>query len=163
MRTRFRELTAKYKSFRSIPDALYDSRLFQIFAGKFIKNGKKNSSLKHIRQSLHALRFYSLRMRPFTNFQFMVKKLHLPLIILPRRKGKIVLNVPVPTRRNKKDFLSTRTLYKAIQKRRERTLKERLFQEFYSLLASEDTSETSRQHNALLFLIYEERVNLNRR
>lgn len=163
MRARRREISEKYKSFRLQPDSLYTSRLIQTFFNKFIKKGKKALSRRHIFVALAAYRRAIRRPQLFFGLLRLFYRLRVQFVLVQRRQGRQLHNVPVPVRRNKRDVLSLQTLYKAIVGRRERTLSERIQQELSTLTFQPRHSTTMRTRNAHLASVYEERVNMERR
>jgi ribosomal protein S7 len=163
MKTRYRDLTEKYRSFRLQPDALYLSRIIQTLFNKFTKKGKKTIARKHIAHALTQFRYTLRRPTTFNALTRILRSLRLQFLLLPKRQGKKILEVPVPVRRNKRDVLNIQTLYNAVRRRRERALAERLEQEFLSLSLERSQSATLRQKNAHFSKVYEERVNMEQR
>jgi hypothetical protein len=47
-------------------------------------------------------------------------RLRIQFLLASKRKGRNLISVPVPVRRNKRDVLNIQTLYKAVTSRRER-------------------------------------------
>lgn len=125
MKKRYRDLTEKYKSFRLQPDSLYLSRIIQTLFNKFTKKGKKALARRHITLALTRFRFSLRRPRTYNALTRILRDLRIQFLLLPKRKAKQILDVPVPVRRNKRDILNIQTLYNAITKRRERDLSER--------------------------------------
>lgn len=163
MRARKREISEKYKSFRLQPDSLYSSRLVQTFFNKFIKQGKKALSRRHVRLALTGYRSTIRRPQLFFGLLRLFYRLRVQFILVQRRQARLLINVPVPVRRNKRDVLSLQTLYKAIASRRERTLSERIQSELSALTFQPRQSTTMRTRNSHLALVYEERVYMDRR
>jgi ribosomal protein S7 len=163
MKTRYRDVTEKYRSFRLQPDSLYLSRIVQTFFNKFTKKGKKTIARKHIVHALSQFRFTLKRPKTFNALTRIFRSLRLQFLLLPKRQGKKILEVPVPVRRNKRDVLNIQTLYNAVCKRRERALSERLEQELLALSVERSQSATLRQRNAQIATVYEERVNMEQR
>lgn len=91
------------------------------------------------------------------------RRLRIQFLLVSRRKGRKILNVPVPVRRNKRDVLNVQTLYKAISSRSERTLSERIYQELLALTFKANQSTTMRQRSAHLRSVYDERVHMEYR
>jgi len=125
MKTRYRDLTEKYRSFRLQPDSLYHSRTVQTLFNKFTKKGKKAIARRHIIRALSQLRFSLRRPRTFNALTRILRSLRMQFLLVAKRQGKVFLEVPVPVRRNKRDILNIQTLYSAITRRRERSLYER--------------------------------------
>lgn len=163
MKAKHRDLTEKYRSFRLQPDSMYLSRTVQTLLNKFTKKGKKTLARRHLLRGLTQFRFTLRRPRTFNVLTRILRSLQLQFILLSRREGKKLLEVPVPLRRNKKDILNIQTLYSAISRRRERTLSERLEQELIALTVDRSQSATLRQLNANKARVYEERVNMEKR
>jgi ribosomal protein S7 len=163
MRARKREISEKYKSFRLSPDCLYGSRLIQTFFNKFIKRGKKASSRKHLRIALTNYRSTIRRPALFFGLLRLFHRIRIQFLLVQRRQGRNLINVPVPVRRNKRDVLNLQTLYKAISSRRERNLSERIQLELGSLTFQPRQSTIMRARNAHLAQVYEERVYMDRR
>jgi ribosomal protein S7 len=160
---KYRDLTEKYKSFRLRPDEQYQSRFIQTIFNKFIKKGKKATARRHILLALKQLRFNVKRPRTFNLIIRTIESLNVPLLLVPTRKSKEILDVPTPIRRNKRDTISVQTFYNAVKKRKERELFERIEQELLTLTVRQEQSATLRQRNTLLHRIYEERANLDYR
>jgi small subunit ribosomal protein S7 len=163
MRARKREISEKYKSFRLQPDSFYSSRLIRTFFNKFIKKGKKGLSRKHLYTALTRYRSTIRRPQLFFGLLRLLYRLRVQFILRQRRKGRIMLNVPFPVKRNKRDVLNIHTLYKAVIARRERTLSERIQLELSDLTFQPRQSTTMRAKDAHLAQVYEERVNIYRR
>ncbi|MGZ6444710.1 MAG: hypothetical protein ACXWRG_11440 [Bdellovibrio sp.] len=163
MKTRYRDLTEKYRSFRLQPDSMYLSRTIQTLLNKFTKKGKKALARRHITKSLMQLRFTLKYPRTFNALTRILRNLRLQFILLPKREGKKIVDVPVPLRRNKRDVLNIQTLFSAITRRKERTLPERIEQELIALSLDRSQSATLRQRNAHKAKVYEERVNMEKR
>jgi len=90
-------------------------------------------------------------------------RIRIQLLLVQRRQGRNLINVPVPVRRNKRDVLNLQTLYKTISSRRERTLSERIQLELSSLTFQPRQSTILRARTAHLAQVYEERVFMDRR
>lgn len=163
MKTRYRDLTEKYRSFRLQPDSMYLSRTIQTLLNKFTKRGKKALARRHIVNALKQLRFTLRQPRTFNALTRILRSLRLQFILVSKREGKKIVDVPVPLRRNKRDVLNIQTLFNAISRRKERTLPERIEQELTSLSLDRNQSATLRQRNAYKAKIYEERVNMEKR
>jgi len=163
MKTRYRDLTEKYRSFRLQPDSLYLSRIVQTLFNKFTKKGKKTIARRHIVRALSQFRFTLKRPKTFNALTRILRSLRLQFLLLPKRQGKKILDVPVPVRRNKRDILNIQTLYSAVRRRRERALAERIEQELLALSVDRSQSATLRQRNSHMAKVYEERVNMEQR
>jgi len=163
MKKRFRDLTEKYRSFRLQSDAIYDSRIIQTFFNKFIKQGKKTFSRRQLTLALSRLRFEVSCPRTFNILLRMLKSFYIPLLLVARRQGKIILEIPVPVRRNKRDTINIQIFYNAVNLRRERTLCSRLVEEFLALTLHRNQSTVLRNRSQLFSKIYEERVNIDKR
>jgi small subunit ribosomal protein S7 len=163
MRARKREISEKYKSFRLQPDSLYSSRLIKTFFNKFIKKGEKALSRKHILSALTRYRSSIRRPQLFFGLLRLFYRLRVQFILGQRRQGRVMLNVPIPVKRNKRDVLNLQTLYRAISDRRERSLSERIQLELSDLTFQPRQSTTMRARNAHLTKVYEERVYMEKR
>lgn len=163
MRTRYRDISEKYRSLRLQPDPMFHSRVINTLFNKFIKRGKKATSRRHIFRALQHLRFTLRRPRTFNALIRMLRELRINFLLVSRRKGKKFLDVPVPVRRNKRDIINIQTMANAIRRRRERQLAERWEQELIALSVNRLTSTTLRQRSAFLARVYEERVNMEKR
>lgn len=107
---------------------------------------------------------FTVRRPPTYNILIRIlRNLHVQFLLLPKRKGKQIIDVPVPVRRNKRDILNIQTLYNAITRRHERDLAERREQELTALTFAKNQSATLRQRNAQIAKIFEERVNIEAR
>ena len=84
-------------------------------------------------------------------------------LLVAKRQGKTILDIPTPIRRNKRDIMNIQTFYSAITRRRERDLSERLEQELLALTLQQPQSTTLRQRNLFMAKVYEERVNMEKR
>ncbi len=125
MKARFREITEKYKSFRHTPDANYLSRALRTLFSKFTKKGKKAIAQKHIGRALQRFRFTFRKPGVYYVLIRLLRDLRTQFTLAPKRKGKQILDVPVPVRRNKQDTLNLQIIAKAIFRRRERAIHER--------------------------------------
>ena len=163
MRARKREISEKYKSFRLQPDSLYSSRLIRTLLNKFIKQGKKSLSRRHFLVALSQYRRVIRRPQLFFGLLRLLYRLRIQFILGQRRQGRMMLNVPIPVKRNKRDVLNLQTLYKAICIRRERTLSERIQCELSDLTFQQRQSGTMRTRSAHLAKVYEERVYMDKR
>jgi ribosomal protein S7 len=160
---RYRDLTEKYRSFRLQPDALYQSRIIQTLFNKFTKKGKKAFAKRQILRALAQFRYSLRRPRMYNTLLRILRSLRLQFILVAKRQGRKILDVPVPIRRNKRDIMNIQTFYAAITKRRERNLYERLEQELLTLTLNQAQSPTLRQRNLYMAKTYEERVNMEKR
>jgi len=163
MRARKREISEKYKSFRLQPDSFYSSRLIRTFFNKFIKKGEKALSRKHLFTALVRYRRTIRRPALFFGLLRLLYRLRIQFILGQRRKGRTMISVPIPVKRNKRDVLNVQTLYKAIANRRERTLSERIQLELSALTFQPRQSTTMRARSAHLAQVYEDRVYMNKR
>ena len=120
MRAKHRELTEKYKAFRLQPDSLYLSRLIQTFFSKFTKKGKKALARRHLFTALTQFRFTLRHPQMYYALLRIFHRLRIQFLLASKRKGRNLISVPVPVRRNKRDVLNTQTLYKAVTSWRER-------------------------------------------
>ncbi len=91
------------------------------------------------------------------------KRLRIQFLLAAKRKGRNLISVPVPVRRNKRDVLNIQTLYKAIAARRERTLSERIHLELTALTFRHRQASTVRARSAHLSSVYTERVYMEER
>jgi ribosomal protein S7 len=160
---KYRDLTEKYRSFRLQPDAIYQSRLLQTMFNKFTKKGKKALARRHILRALTRFRFSLRRPRTFNALLRILRSLRTQFLLLAKRQGKKILEVPVPIRRNKRDIMNLQTFYSAVTQRRERDLCERLEQEFLALSLYQAGSTTLRKRSQHMHRVYEERVNMEKR
>jgi ribosomal protein S7 len=160
---RYRDITEKYRTFRLQPDAIYQSRLIQTLFNKFTKQGKKTLARRHVHTALKIFRFQLRRPGTYSTLLRILRSLRLQFILIAIRRGKQILDVPTPIRRNKRDIMNIQTFYNAVKRRRERTLPERLEQEFITLTLDAEHSPTLRQRNLYLLKTYEERANIDKR
>ena len=163
MRARPRDLTEKYKAFRLQPESLFLSRLVQTFFSKFTKKGKKALARRHIYQALTQFRLLLRRPKMYVMLLRIFMRLRVQFLLPLRRKGRQLVAVPVPVRRNKRDVLNIQALYRAIQKRRERSLSERIALELTALTFKHRQASTIRQRSADLRKVYEARVDMDLR
>jgi ribosomal protein S7 len=163
MTRRFNQLTTKYRTFRQPPDAFYQSRILQTFFNKFTKKGKKALARRHVYKACTTFRFHVTRLRLNYVFLRILRRLHIQFLLPLRRKGKQMLPVPTPVRRNKRDVLNLQALYTSINLRRGRTLEERCEQELQGLFLHPERATAVRQRHAHLARVYEERVNMDYR
>ena len=160
---KYRELTEKYRTFRLLPDPVYQSRIIQTLFNKFTVGGEKKTARKLIYKTLQRLR-YSLR-RPVVYYTLLrlLKSLRTQFMLVSKRKGKEILAVPVPVRRNKREVMNIQVFANAVRKRQEQRLDERLLQELTSLTLRKDQSPTLRQLAQAMYKVYEERTNMDKR
>jgi ribosomal protein S7 len=163
MRAKHRELTEKYKAFRLQPDSLYLSRLIQTFFNKFTKKGKKALARRHLLTALTQLRFTLRHPQMYYALLRIFHRLRIQFLLASKRKGRNLISVPVPVRRNKRDVLNIQTLYKAVTSRRERALSERIHLELTSLTFKHRQASTVRARSAHLSSVYTERVYMEER
>ena len=163
MRARHRDLTEKYKAFRLQPEALFLSRLIQTFCSKFTKKGKKALARRHIYQALRQFRLLLRRPLMYVMLIRILMRLRTQFTLPLRRKGRQLIAVPVPVRRNKRDVLNIQALYGAIKKRRERSLSERIALELTALTFKHRQASTVRQRSADYRKVYEARVDMDLR
>lgn len=163
MRARPRDLTEKYKAFRLQPESLFLSRVIQTFFSKFTKKGKKALARRHIYQALTQFRLLLRRPKMYVMLLRIFMRLRVQFLLPLRRKGRQLIAVPVPARRNKRDILNIQTLYHAIQKRRERSLSERIALELTALTFKHRQSSTIRQRSADIRKVYDARVDMDLR
>jgi ribosomal protein S7 len=163
MRPKNRQLTEKYKAFRLQPNALFLSRMIQTFFNKFTKKGKKALARHHLQNALIQFRMQLRRPVMYHALFRIFRRLRIQFLLVSRRKGRKILSVPVPVRRNKRDVISLQTLYKAISDRRERVLSTRIEKELVSLAFKYRQSPLVRKNSTHLAQVYEERVNMEYR
>lgn len=163
MRARPRDLTEKYKAFRLQPESLFLSRLVQTFFSKFTKKGKKALARRHLYQALTQFRLLLRRPKMYVMLLRIFMRLRVQFLLPLRRKGRQLVAVPVPVRRNKRDVLNIQALYRAIQKRRERSLSERIALELTALTFKHRQASTMRQRSADIRKVYEARVDMDLR
>jgi small subunit ribosomal protein S7 len=163
MRARPRDLTEKYKAFRLQPESLFLSRLVQTFFSKFTKKGKKALARRHIYQALTQFRLLLRRPKMYVMLLRIFMRLRVQFLLPLRRKGRQLVAVPVPVRRNKRDVLNIQALYRAIQKRRERSLSERIALELTALTFKHRQASTIRQRSSDIRKVYEARVDMDLR
>lgn len=161
MKKQHRHLTEKYKTLRLRPDSLYSSRILQTFFNKFTKKGKKTLARRHTLLALIAVR-YTLRRPKVFNFLIQIlQTLRTQFILLPRRKGNVILNVPVPTNRNKRDTISIHRVYKGVLARKHTSLTKSIEDELLSITLGQTTSVTFKNLLVDKRSIFEERVNMD--
>jgi len=163
MRARPRDLTEKYKAFRLQPESLFLSRLVQTFFSKFTKKGKKALARRHAYQALTRFRLLLRRPKMYVMLLRIFMRLRVQFLLPLRRKGRQLVAVPVPVRRNKRDVLNIQALYRAIQKRRERSLSERIALELTALTFKHRQASTIRQRSSDIRKVYEARVDMDLR
>lgn len=129
MRANHRELTQKYKSYRLQPSALFLDRFTQTFFNKFTKKGKKALARHHMHRALTQLRMVTRRPTMHQVLLRIFRSIRLQFLLVSRRKGRIILNVPIPVRRNKRDVINLQALFTTITRRTERDLSTRIFLE----------------------------------
>lgn len=159
-----RELSAKHKLLKSSPDALYSSRMFKTFFNKFMKQGKKLIARRHVFKGLNQLRFTVARPCTFNYLTQILQSLRVQLLLVPRRKAKRIINVPVPVRRNKRELLSLQSLYSSINRRKvSRLLSENIVAELVSLTFDQNQSPLLRDVSKYKQMVFDERVNMDSR
>ena len=92
-----------------------------------------------------------------------MQTLRVQFLLLPRRKAKKILSIPVPVRRNKRDLISVHTLYLSIVKRKEKPFYKNISSELVSLTADQQSSVTMRGLSTYKHQVFEERVNMDLR
>ena len=163
MKARFREMTAKYKAIRLQPSALFLSRSTQTFFNKFTKKGKKALARRHVHQALIQLRFNLRRPAMHMALLRMFRRLRIQFLLVLRRKGRKLHDVPVPVRRNKQDILSIQILYAAVRRRTNLELSHRISSELISVILDSNNSAPIKYKSALYTRMFEARVDLDRR
>jgi ribosomal protein S7 len=163
VRARYRDLTEKYKAFRLQPDSLFLSRLVQTFFSKFTKKGKKALARRHLQLALVQFRLLLRRPKMYVMLLRIFMRLRVQFQLPFRRRGRQLIAVPVPVRRNRRDILSIHYLYRAIQKRRERSLSERISTELIALAFKHRQASTIRQRSAEIRKVYDARVDMELR
>jgi ribosomal protein S7 len=160
---KYRDLTEKYKTLRLQPDAIYQSKTIQTLFNKFTIGGEKKTARKLIFTSVQRLR-YSLR-KPTTYNVLMrlLKSLRIQFMLVAKREGKKIVDIPVPVRRNKRDIMNIQIFANAVRKRQDRAFSESLHQELITLTLRKDQSPTLRQLALASHKIYEERTNMQKR
>jgi ribosomal protein S7 len=163
MRTRKNQLSAKYKTLRLPIDSLYGARIIQTFLNKFIRRGAKAVSR---RQAFAVLTRYRLALRWPPLFFALIRLFHqlrIQFVLAYRRQAKNFVSVPFPVRRNKRDVINLQTLYKAISRRTERTLEERLLSELLEITFNSKHSATMRARHDHILRVFEERTEMDKR
>lgn len=156
--SRHRQLTAKYKTLRLKPSALYESRIFQTLPNKFIKQGKKSLSRGHFTRARQQIRLRYSGPRIQELLVRALRNVRTQFLLVNVRNGNTREQVPVPVRRNKRDVCSLQSVARAVRGRAERTLAERIQLEFVAIYYIKSTASTLKKRNAYFFKIYEERV-----
>lgn len=75
-------------------------------------------ALTQLRYSIRRPRLYNVLLRT-------LRSLRMQFILVAKRQGKQVLEIPVPIRRNKRDIMNIQAFYLAVKRRRERNLYEK--------------------------------------
>ena len=158
-----RHLTEKYKNSRLAPDAFYQSRTIETLLNKFIKQGEKTTSRRHIMLALTRFRFLFKRPPVYNTLFRLLKTLRNPLTLITGRAAKEVIQVPVPMRRNKSDVMALQTIAAAVSARKERSLDARVEQELLDLTIRQATSPTLRQRNIYMRQIHDQNSNARKR
>lgn len=163
MTPRYREMTAKYKALRLQPSTLFLSRITQTFFNKFIKKGKKALARRHIYKALIRFRFNLRRPTMHQALLRLFRSLRTQFIIVYRRKGRKILEVPVPVRRNKSDTFGPQLVYAAIGRRQNREFHHRASDELFSNILQPGTSSPHRFKSSQYSKMYDERVHIEYR
>jgi ribosomal protein S7 len=90
-------------------------------------------------------------------------RLRVPMILVAKRKGRKILEVPIPVRRNKGDILGLQMLVTAISQRRERVLADRIAQELTAISIDQRNSLLLRQQSMQRRRVYDERAYMEER
>lgn len=135
----------------------------QTFFNKFTKKGKKALARSHMHSALTQLRMGTRRPVMHQVLLRIFRSLRLQFLLVGFRKGRNIIDVPVPVRRNKRDVLNLQALYNTITKRTERKLSSRIYLELLSLVTNPKNSTIIRQQSAHLSQVYTERVNMEYR
>lgn len=162
MRAIHRELTEKYKAIRLQPSAMFLSRFLQTFLNKFIRKGKKAQARTLVYRALINLRMTVRRPVMYHVLLRMFRRLRLQFLLVSFRKGRKILEVPVPVRRNKRDVLNLHAVSSSVKRRDERRFVDRLSAELITLVGTVDNAAT-RQISAHNSKVYDERVNMDYR
>jgi ribosomal protein S7 len=160
---RYRDLTEKYKSFRLQPDAVYQSRTIQTLFNKFTVGGEKKTARKFIFTSIQRLRYTLRRPTIYRVLLRLLKSLRVQFILVAKREGKKIIDVPVPVRRNKRDIMNIQVFANAVRKRQDRLFSESLLQELTTLTLKKEQSPTLRQLTLMTHKVYDERTNMEKR
>ena len=159
MKTRYRDMTEKYKTLRLQPDSLYSSRTIATLFNKFTKKGEKARARRHIRAALQEFRFTHRRPQTFNRLTGRLQDLRVQFLLVSKRKGSKIIDVPVPVRRNQRAVLNIHTVYNAVRKRDERKVSERFGQELLALVVNRNQSSTLRTRNIQISAVHDERAN----
>lgn len=138
-------------------------RLIQTFFNKFTKKGKKALARRHLFTALTQFRFTLRYPKMYYALLRIFHRLRIQFLLASKRKGRNLISVPVPVRRNKRDVLNIQTLYKAVTSRRERALSERIHLELTALTFKHRQASTVRARSAHLSSVYTERVYMEER
>lgn len=160
MKTRVRQISEKYRSHRLGREPFYHSRALQTVFNKFIKRGKKASSRRQIMKALMRFRMSNNGMLFYIAFIRLIRRLHVIMLLVRRRKGRQMLSVPVPVRRNQRESLAIQVFAKAVRNRAERAFATRFFEEANTILFNKQASSTLRTVSAHYSAVYAERVNM---
>jgi ribosomal protein S7 len=158
-----RELTEKYKAFRHPKDPIFLSRRMQTVFNKFVRRGKKALARRHTYRALTQYRMVVRRPRMYNALLRSFRRLRISMMLVARRKGRKILEVPVPVRRNKGDILSLQMLSDAVAQRRERVFSDRIAQELAAITFHRKLSTLFRLQSSQKARIYTERVNMDER
>ena len=156
---RYRDLTTKYKWIRHKPDTMYSSRSLNTLFNKFIRKGKKAYARKHFLKALETLRYAFQQPRTFNVINELIRNLHAPLVILPKRKGSETVMVPVPLWRNKRDSFGVQKIYEASKAQEGRELHWRIYRELNSEALDPKHSAALRQRDKNFRQAFDERAN----
>lgn len=80
-----------------------------------------------------------------------------------KREGRKMIEIPVPIRRTKGEVGAMQTIYRAVTARNDFSLAERVTQELVSLTAGQEHSPTLRNKSLLLYKVFDQRVNMEKR
>lgn len=160
---KYRDLTEKYRTFRLQPDALYQSKTVQTLFNKFTIGGEKKTARKLIFTSIQRLRYNLRRPTVYNVLMRLLKSLRVQFMLVAKREGKKMIDIPAPVRRNKRDIMNIQVFANAVRKRQDREFTESLLQELVTLTLRKEHSPTLRQLALASHKIYDERTNMQKR
>lgn len=163
MVARYREISDKYKSTRTVPDPLYDSLTIKTVLNKFIRRGKRATANRHLLEALTRHRVHAPSHPLYGTLQSHIRALTHKIKLVLVRKGKRYHEVPVPAFRLKATVETLQTLFKSVTGRPGRTLTDKTFSELHDLTKNGPNSEGIRKTNDFHRLVFESRVNLEKR
>jgi len=154
---------AKYKQLRHPKDAMYSYHAFKVFLSKLNRHGKTAHNIRCMFWAFRGCKLLLHQPPSWVAFRA-IKTLWNPLTAVRTRKGKAIIVIPVPSRRNKKTIIARHCLARAAyttphRRRIENSVKKELIATFNNLRGG----RAVQQHSTFQTLLYEHRTEMELR